>query len=113
MICDLCDAGRHRRCGGRCACAICPVIVRGAGGALAVLTDKAPRPKPPKRSYYVPTGGPRGKPKGYSTLSHEDQERVAAGLNRGEPLASIARRLGISRDKVRTIRQRRESACAS
>lgn len=113
VICDLCDAGRHRRCGGSCDCAICPVLYKPTGPGPALPKPLPEKPPPPKRTYYVPTGGARGKPKGYSSLSGENQERVAAGLNRGESLSSIARRLGISRDQVRTIRQRRESACAS
>lgn len=125
VTCPTCLSGRHKGCD--CACSICgtrafrPKVqkVKKAKVLRTEESERAPRsgpdklatPKAPRKvrdpKNLHPIKGKHGLA-GYSQLPEDVQRQVAELLEAGWKLAPISRRLKISRDQVRTIRNRAE-----
>lgn len=106
MTCDFCLDGRHVRCRpttNGCTCLRCAAERPKMPKPVRVPRKKEGKPRP------VGTGK-RGKPKGFSSLPLDVQADIEVELAGGANLSYLSRKHGVSRDRVRTIKERMERA---
>ena len=103
VTCERCLSARHFCRTQGCPCKRCNTVPETP--PFRRTRNKPINETRPRRTY-VRKGTPGGTPLGTSRLPRPMQVAIEAELSAGGNLSEISRRAGVSRDQVRTIRDR-------